>query len=255
MRIVVVGGTGHVGRKVVERIEQQALAVVVASPATGVDAYTGRGLDRALELADAVIDVTNVRTSAGKGSRDFFLRSTENLLEAEARAGVQHHVLLSIVGSEWDTNGYFSAKRSQEQLVERGPIPHSIVRSTQFFSFARVIAEWNTSADTVRLPAKPVRPVAASDVADLLVEVASSAPSPRALEVGGPEEMPLPEFVNRVLRADNDVRYVVTDGRAVPLGFNISGSILLPHGPFRTGPTSLQEWMDMSARRRPAGAF
>lgn len=250
MRIVVLGGTGQVGRKVVDRLERRAQAVVVASPTSGVDATTGRGLDAALEHADAVIDVMNAPDLAGSAARDFFERTAGRVRDAEERAGIRHHILLSIVGADRvGDDGYFAAKRLQECAVESGPIPFSIIRSTQFYSFARRIAEWNTAQDTVRLPAKPVQPVAASDVADALVDVAMGAPLGSAVDLGGPEEMLLPEFVHRVLRMDNDPRYVVSDDTVAPVGFNISGDLLLPRSPLRIASTTLADWVREEGRR------
>lgn len=250
MRIVVLGGTGQVGRKVVDRLERRAQAVVVASPTSGVDAATGRGLDAALEHADALIDVTNAPDLSGPAARDFFERTTAHLLEAEQRAGVRHHIVLSIVGADRvDEDGYFAAKGVQERAVESSSIPYSIIRSTQFFDFARRIAEWNTVQDTVRLPSKRVRPVAAADVADVLVDTAMGAPLGSAVDLGGPEEMPLPEFVNRVLRLDNDPRYVVADDTVTPVGFNISGASLLPRSARRLASTTLADWVRDEGQR------
>lgn len=260
MRIVVVGGTGQVGRMVVARLERRAQAVVVVSPTNGVDARTGHGLEAALELADAVIDVTNSPDMSGPASRAFFEETTGRLLDAEAAAGVRHHVVLSIVGADHargDENGddgYFAAKGMQEHAVQAGPIEHSILRATQFYDFARTIAQWNTTDDTVRLPAKPVQPIAASDVADALVEMALAAPTGAAVDMGGPERMLLPDFVHRVLRTDNDPRYVVADDAIAPVGFNISGEMLLPREPMRLAPTTLGEWVLDEGRRRFAGA-
>jgi uncharacterized protein YbjT (DUF2867 family) len=244
MRIVVLGGTGQVGRAVVKNLERRAQAVVVASRHSGVDVRTGRGLDAALELADVVIDVTNPPDVAGGAARDFFAESANRIARAEQRAGVGHHVLLSIVGADRaGEDGYFAAKAAQEQVVRSAATPFSIVRSTQFFDFARRIAEWNTTDDTVRLPARPVRPVAAVDVADRLVHAALSTPLNDAVDMGGPEEMSLPRFVDRVLRADIDPRYVVADDSVRPAGFNISSEVLLPHPPFVQAPMTLNSWV------------
>jgi uncharacterized protein YbjT (DUF2867 family) len=256
MRIVVLGGTGQVGRKVVEKLERKAQAVVVASPTSGVDAATGRGLDAALEYADAVVDVTNAPDLSGAAARAFFETTTERLLDAEARAGVKHHVVLSIVGADHaGEDGYFAAKGIQERAVQSGPIEYSILRSTQFFDFARRIAEWNTKQDTVHLPTKPVQPVAASDVAEVLVELAMGEALRGALDLAGPETMPLPEFVHRVLRVDHDPRYVIADDETIPVGFNISGDLLLPRSPMRLAPTTLDSWVHEEGRRKLAGAL
>ncbi|MFJ2503982.1 SDR family oxidoreductase [Microbacterium sp. NPDC087592] len=254
MRIVVLGGTGQVGRKVVEKLERRAQAVVVAAPASGVDARTGQGLDAALEFADAVIDVTNAPDVSGSAAREFFETTTRRLLEAEERAGVKHHVVLSIVGADHaGEDGYFAAKGMQENLVRSGPIAHSILRSTQFYDFARKIAEWNTAHDTVHLPPKPVQPVAASDVAEALVDLAMGDPLGGAVDFGGPEQMPLPDFVRRVLRVDHDPRYVVEDAETTTLGFNISGDLLLPRSPLRLASTTLDTWVHEEGRRLVAG--
>lgn len=251
MRIVVLGGTGQVGRKVVEALEHRAQAVVVASPTSGVDARTGQGLDAALELADAVIDVTNAPDVSSHAARDFFEETTGRLLAAEQKAGVKHHVVLSIVGADHTgEEGYFAAKGIQERAVRSGSTPFSILRSTQFYDFARRIAEWNTTQDTVHLPAKLVQPVAASDVAEKLVELAMSTSLDGAVDMGGPEQMSLPEFVHRVLRVDNDPRYVVTDDDITPVGFNISGDLLLPHPPSVQALMTLDSWVREESRSK-----
>ncbi len=255
MRIVVLGGTGQVGRMVVRRLERRAQAVVVASPSSGVDARSGQGLDAALEYADAVIDATNAPDLSGPAARAFFAETTSRVLDAEARAGVAHHVVLSIVGADHShDDGYFAAKGAQENAVADGPVAHSILRATQFFDFARTIAGWNTENDTVRLPAKSVQPVAASDVADALVELALGTPTGAAVDMGGPERMSLPDFVNRVLRIDNDPRYVVADDDIEPVGFNLAGDLLLPREPLRLAPTSLDAWVHAEGQRKLAGA-
>jgi uncharacterized protein YbjT (DUF2867 family) len=250
MRIVVLGGTGQAGRMVVDSLERRAQAVVVASPTSGVDARTGRGLDAALEYADAVIDATNAPDLSGPAARDFFREATTRVLDAEARAGVKHHIVLSIVGADHATgDGYFAAKRTQERLVESGPIAHSILRATQFFDFARTIAKWNTADDTIHLPPRPVQPVAASDVADALVELALGSATGAPIDLGGPERMLLPEFVDRVLRADHDPRYVVADDDIEPHGFNIAGELLLPDASAESAPMTLDAWVRAEGHR------
>jgi len=244
MRIVVMGGTGHIGRLVVQRLENRAEAVVVASRRTGVDALTGDGLDHALELADAVIDVTNAPHPEGDGARDFFTTMTSRVIEAELRAGVRHHVMLSIVGAEREIDdGYFAAKNAQERVIADSRMPYTIVRSTQFFEFARSIAQWNTARDTVHLPSTHVQPVAADDVAAALVDRALGAPAGAAIEVAGPERMPLPQFVSRVLLADRDERFVVADDNTTAHGFNIASSDLLPGENAIIGDTTLDTWI------------
>ncbi|AZS38162.1 hypothetical protein CVS47_02813 [Microbacterium lemovicicum] len=252
MRVVVMGGTGHVGRLVVDRLEQAAQAVVVAARRHGVDARTGHGLAAALEDADVVIDVTDSSHRDDRQGKDFFAESSRRLLEAERSAGVSHHVVLSIVGAELvHDDGYFAAKAEQERVVSTGGIPFTILRSTQFFEFARAIADWNTVEDTIHLPPTTVRPVAAVDVADALYEIARSCPLERAVEFGGPDPMPLPGFVGRVLLADHDPRFVVEDATRQTVGFNIESDKLLPSGEVQYGSTSLDAWIS-SGRTRSA---
>jgi len=255
MRFVVMGGTGHIGRLVVNRLEEAAQAVVVAARRHGVDASTGRGLAAALEHADVVIDVTDSSHRDDLAGGDFFARSSRTLMEAGRSAGVSHHIVLSIVGAELvDDDGYFAAKAEQERIVSTSGIPFTILRSTQFFEFARAIADWNTVDDTIHLPPTTVRPVAAVDVADALYEIARSRPLERAVEFGGPEAMPLPGFVGRVLLADHDPRFVVDDATRQTAGFNIESDKLLPSGEAQYGSTSLDAWISSLRSRRPVSA-
>ncbi|MDQ0726542.1 SDR family oxidoreductase [Microbacterium sp. W4I20] len=242
-RIVVVGGTGHIGRMLVERLLHRAQAVVVASPSTGVDAASGVGLTEALSGADVVIDVSNSPRVDGDTALEFFTRTTRRLLEAERTAGVQHHLALSIVGADAVVeDGYFAAKHAQEQVIADSGMPSTILRSTQFFEFARSIAEWNTVADTIHLPATTVRPVAAGDVADALAALALEEPA-GVLELAGPESMHLGSFVGRVLLSDHDPRYVVEDEGARANGFNIDAARLAPLEIDLTGTTALADWI------------
>ncbi|MCS5713194.1 NmrA family NAD(P)-binding protein [Herbiconiux sp. CPCC 205716] len=252
MRVVVVGGTGYVGRRVVEAVQHLGHAVVSASPSNGVNTVTGRGIDRALERADVVIDVTNPTSTDAVAAREFFQASTRRLLKAEREVGVKHHVVLSLVGADSSANdGYFSAKAAQESMVEAGSIPFSILRATQFFEFARTIAAWNTHEDTVRLPGTEVEPIAVHDVVAALVEVASSAARNTVVDIAGPERMSLDGFVRQVLLKDHDTRYVVQDASALPHGFNVGGRLLVPAGSDRMiAPTTLGQWLDTSNGRR-----
>lgn len=245
-RIVVVGGTGHVGRMVVERLLRTAQAVVVASPSTGVDAATGVGLAEALTGAEVVIDVSNSPRVDGDAAHEFFTRTTRHLLEAERAAGVRHHLALSIVGADAVAeDGYFAAKRAQELLILESGVPSTTLRSTQFFEFARSIADWNTVDDTIHLPETAVRPVAAGDVADQLASLALAEPA-GILELAGPETMHLGSFVGRVLLSDHDPRYVIEDADAQANGFNIDAARLAPIEVGLTGSTSLAAWVAAS---------
>lgn len=245
-RIVVVGGTGHIGRLVVERLLNAAHAVVVASRSTGVDVTTGTGLAEALTGADAVIDVSNPPRVDGAAAREFFTNTTSRLLEAEKTAGVRHHLALSIVGADAVAeDGYFAAKHAQEQLIAESGVRATVLRSTQFFEFARSIADWNTSQDTIHLPPTAVQPVAADDVADALRTLVVAEPA-GIVELAGPERMSLGSFVGRVLLADHDPRYVVEDDDARANGFNIDADRLAPLGDGLTGATSLDAWVALS---------
>jgi uncharacterized protein YbjT (DUF2867 family) len=245
-RIVVVGGTGHIGRLVVERLLNAAHAVVVASRSTGVDIVTGSGLADALIGADAVVDVSNPSRLEGGAAHEFFTNTTTRLLEAEQAAGIRHHLALSIVGADAVADdGYFAAKHAQEQLIADSGLPATVLRSTQFFEFARSIADWNTSEDTIHLPPTVVQPVAADDVADALRTLVLADPA-GIVELAGPERMSLGSFVGRVLLADHDPRYVVEDDNARANGFNIDADRLAPLGGGLTGTTSLDTWVALS---------
>ena len=244
MKIVVLGGTGLIGVKVTERLRAMGQAVISVSRSSGVDVSTGAGLSRAMDGADAVIDVTNPRPGTEKAAEAFFAAAAAKIAAAEKSAGVGHHVALSIVGTDKvDSSGYFRAKAQQEAAVESSDVPFSILRSTQFYEFAEVIAEWNTDEDTVRLPATAVRPVASDDVVTALVSLVRGAPLMRTVEIAGPEELPLDGFVRAVLLAHHDERYVVRDDAARPRGFNIAAPLLAPAGAATFTQTTLNDWL------------
>jgi uncharacterized protein YbjT (DUF2867 family) len=243
MKIVVVGGTGLIGAKVVNELRAMGQAVVAAAPSTGVDTVTQKGLQAALVGAHVVIDVSG--PSAVGGEEDFFVTSTRHLLAAELDAGVRHHIVLSIVGVDRvDTSDYFLAKFAQENEVRRARVPYSILRSTQFFEFARLIADWNTVDDTIRLPPIEVRPIASDDVVGALVSIARGAPTHQIREVAGPERLPLDDFVRRVLLHHHDERYVVREPDVRPVGFNIEGTLLAPGPEAILTETTLAMWLD-----------
>jgi uncharacterized protein YbjT (DUF2867 family) len=244
MKIVVLGGTGRIGSQATRRLRGMGQAVMSASRGTGVDVATGAGLDRALDGAEAVIDVTDVQTDAGVGAGDFFSAAAANIASAEKRAGVGHHLALSIVGADRAGTGhYFRAKADQESAVMHAGVPFSILRSTQFFEFAEVIADWNTTEDTVRLPSTAMRPLASDDVVTALVSLVRGAPLMQATEIAGPEELRLDEFVRTVLLAHHDERYVVRDDGARPRGFNIGARVLAPGADATLTQTTLAEWL------------
>jgi uncharacterized protein YbjT (DUF2867 family) len=208
-----------------------------------VNTLTGLGLPAALEDADAVIDVTNAPRTDDGAALEFFAASATALAGYEREAGVAHHVALSIVGADTVTEGYFAAKSDQEHAIRNGGVPYTVLRSTQFFEFARQIADWNTHRDTVRLPSTEVQPVASEDVAESLVRLVMVGTPAGILEIGGPSRMTLPVFVQRVLLSDSDNRYVLEDDNAVPHGFNISGPLLVPKSSAIQADTSLDVWL------------
>lgn len=244
-RIVVIGGTGLVGRHLVDELQRRAQAVVVASPTNGVDAFSGHGLREAIEYADVVVDVSNPRRTAPRDALEYFRTTTTRLLEIERDAGVGHHVALSVVGVDSaEDDSYFAAKRAQERLIQESDVPHTILRSTQFFEFARDLSSWNTEDDTVHLPPTDVQPVATGDVAAELRRLVLRGEPEGIVEMGGPELMPLPDFVRRVLLYDHDDRYVVSDTRAHANGFNLGSHHLVPDHPVTIGTTRLEVWLN-----------
>ncbi|MFB2599206.1 SDR family oxidoreductase [Herbiconiux sp. P17] len=244
MKIVVIGATGLIGAQLVARLQRAGHAVVAGSRAHGIDAVSGAGIAAAVSGADVVIDVMNVPERDRDDARRLFVEASTTLLRAEADAGVGHHIVLSLVGVDRaQGHGYFQAKAAQEETVERGGVPFTIVRATQFYEFAHQIAAWNTVEDTVRLPDRAMRPVASGDVAAALVQLAGSPPVDGAVELAGPEIIALDDFVRRVLLKDHDERYVFTAADAEPIGFNLDGELLLPGPDASISPTTLESWL------------
>lgn len=214
MKLVVIGGTGRIGSRVVRELTEAGHEGVPAAPSTGVDLITGKGLDQALEGADVVSNVANSPTF-DEASLDFFRTSMGNLLAAGERAGVRHQVVLSIVGVDRVPQlDYYRAKALQEELLRQGPTPYSIVRATQFFEFMDAVMSWNTDGDTVHLPATRIQPIAAADVVDAVVEVSLGAPLRGIRNIAGPDVFPLDELGRITLAARHDGRPVVTDDTA-----------------------------------------
>jgi uncharacterized protein YbjT (DUF2867 family) len=215
MKIVVIGGSGLVGKKLVPLLRERGHEAVPASPSSGVNALTGEGLAGALAGADVVVDVANSPSFADAAVLEFFEASTRNLLAAERAAGVRHHVALSVVGADrYPDSGYLRAKVAQENLIKAGGVPYTIVRATQFFEFLGAIAGPPADGDTVRLPTAPMQPLAADDVAAALADVAAGPPVNGVIELAGPEALPIAEFVGRYLAANGDKRTVVADPQA-----------------------------------------
>jgi uncharacterized protein YbjT (DUF2867 family) len=245
MKIVVVGGTGLIGAKLVNNLRQLGQEVVAASPSSGVNTITGEGLAKALTGAQVVVDVSNAPAWEDKAVLEFFETSARNLLAAEAAAGVGHHVALSVVGTErLLASGYFRAKMAQENLIKASSIPYTIVRATQFFEFMGGIAQFSTVGQTVHLPPALWQPIAADDVASGLAEVALGAPVNGMIEMAGPERAGLDEMVRRFLGATKDPREVITDADARYYGLVVNDQSLTPGADPRIGPTFFEDWLN-----------
>jgi uncharacterized protein YbjT (DUF2867 family) len=245
MKVVVIGGTGLIGKKLVNKLIDLEHEVVAASPATGVNAVTGEGLSQALSGAEVVVDVSNSPSWEDKAVLDFFESSTKNLLEAEGLAGVKHHIALSVVGTDkLLQSGYFRAKMAQEELIQASNIPHTILRSTQFFEFLNGIAQSASEGQAVRLPTAFIQPVFSEDVAAALVDVVIGAPINGIVDLAGPDRFPLYEVVRQYLIAIKDTRQVIPDVEAPYFGIKLNETSLVPTGvnPI-LGPTRLNDWL------------
>src|SRR5690348_9251974 len=240
MKIVVIGGSGLIGSKLVNKLRENGHDSVPASPNTGVDTLTGEGLSEVLEGAPVVVDVSNAPDWDDDAVMHFFQTSSRNLISAEAAAGVRHHVALSVVGTErLQESGYFRAKLAQEKLIQASSIPYSIVHATQFFEFMDGIADAGTIGDTVRLPPALIQPMAADDVASAVARVAAGSPLNGVVEVAGPEVFRLDELIRGRLSARNDAREVIADPQARYYGIAPSERTLLPGDDARLGEIGL----------------
>ena len=246
MKIVVIGGTGLIGSKTVTMLRQGGHEVIAASPKSGVNSITGEGLKEAMSGAQVVIDLTNSPSFEDRAVLEFFETSGRNLLAAEAAAGVQHHVALSIVGTDRSDNGYFRAKVAQEKLIEASDIPYTIIRATQFLEFLGGIADSSASGNTVKLSPGLFQPIAADDVAPIVAEVALAVPRNGIVEIAGPERAPFNEFVARYLKAVGDPREVVRDPAARYFGGRVEELSLVPLGEARLGHIGFDEWLRRS---------
>jgi uncharacterized protein YbjT (DUF2867 family) len=244
MRIVVIGGTGMIGSKVVADLVGRGHDAVAASPNTGVDTITGEGLAEALRGADVVLDVTNAPSWEDQAVHDFFVRSTTNQLEAEAAERVGHHVALSIVGADREPDsGYLRAKVAQERVITESGRPYTIVRSTQFSEFVRGIAEAGADGDTIRLTTALFQPIAADDVARLVADAVVAPPANAVVEIGGPETIPLDELARRTLAHDGDPRTVVADPDAPYFGARVGERSLTTGPDARLGDVRFDDWL------------
>ena len=248
MKIVVIGGTGLIGSKTVERLRKKGHDVVAASPASGVNTITGEGLAEALAGAQVVIDLANSPSFEDKAVLEFFETSGRNLLAAEKAAGVAHHVALSVVGTErLQGSGYFRGKIAQENLIRSAGIPYTIVHSTQFFEFMGAIAKAGVVSDVIHLSPAYMQPISSDDVADVMTDVALAEPVNGTIEIAGPERERLSEFVGRFLKATKDNRKVVVDPHALYFGVELDDRSLVPGRNPRIGTTRFDQWLSRSA--------
>lgn len=246
MKIVVIGGSGLIGRHLTAELSRQGHEAIAASPSTGVDALTGEGLAAILSGAEVVVDVSNSPSFEDAAVLDFFERSGRNLIAAEREAGVTHHVTLSIVGTDRiGGNGYFRAKVAQERLVKASDIPFTIVRATQFFEFVATIAQGSVDGDRLVVPDAEFQPIAAADVAAALAEAALSPPRNATIEIAGPDRLPFRDFVARRIAADGGYREVQADKAAFYFGAALETGSLVPEhaGAARLGPTRFENWL------------
>jgi uncharacterized protein YbjT (DUF2867 family) len=249
MKIVVIGGTGLIGKKLIPLLRERGHEAVAASPASGVNTLTGEGLAEVLAGAGVVVDVSNSPSFEDKAVLEFFERSGRNIVAAEAAAGVGHHVALSVVGADrLPDSGYMRAKVAQEKLIQASGVPYTILRATQFFEFLGAMA--GPGDDTVHLPDAPMQPLAADDVAAALADVAVGSPANGILEVAGPESLSIAAFVGKALAASGDSRAVVADPQARYFGAALDDLGLTPRGANpRIGPTRFEEWLDRAVAR------
>ena len=253
IKIVVMGGTGHIGRKVVDNLRHRGQEAVAASPSTGVNVITGEGLAKTLTGTQVVVDVANAPSWEDKAVMEFFQTAGRNLLAAEAAAGVRHHVALSIVGADrLPANGYLRAKVAQENMIKASGIPFTIVRSTQFFIFVKGIIQSATEGETVRLSPALMQPIAADDVATALAGFALAKPLNGTVEIAGPDSIRMDEFGRRFLRATDDQRKVITDVHALYFGTELNDRSLTPGNNARIAPTHFEQWLNRATAQKAA---
>lgn len=243
MKVVIIGGTGLIGRKLAANLETGGHQVIAAAPSTGVNSLTGEGLEEALAGADVVVDVTNSPSFADDAVMAFFRTSTGNLLSTAAAAGVKHYVALSVVGCDRiEDSGYLRAKYAQEEMIESGGIPYTVLRATQFFEFLNAIAEGGVQGDVIHMSPSKFQPVAADDVAGTLAEIAASPPKNGAVELAGPEASSMAGFIEMYLSSKGDRRKVVADPEARYFGAVLDEQGLAPSDQFIAGKIRYADW-------------
>src|SRR6201994_301627 len=253
MKIVVIGGTGLIGSKLVNKLREHEHEAVAASPNSGVNTLTGEGLSEALKGASVVVDVSNSPSWEDDAVLNFFVNSTRNLLSNEAAAGVKHHVALSVVGTQrLAESGYFRAKIAQEKLIQESSIPYTIVQATQFFEFLKGLADISMVGDKVQVPHALFQPMAADDVATAVGRIAVAPPVNGTVEIGGPEQFRIDELVRRRLAALKDSREVIADPNALYSGARLSERTLVPDNNARLGETRFETWLTQPAAQIPS---
>jgi uncharacterized protein YbjT (DUF2867 family) len=256
MKIVVIGGTGLIGSKLVNKLREQGHEAVAASPNSGVNTVTGEGLAEVLKGASVVVDVSNSPSWDDAAVLKFFETSTRNLLTYEGAAGVGHHVALSVVGTErLLESGFFRAKLAQENLIKASSIPYSIVRATQFFEFVKPIADFSTVDNQVRLPPALFQPMAADDVASAVARIATGSPVNGTIEIGGPEQFRLDELARRDLAARQDPREVISDPHAGYYGIQVGERALVPDDNAQLGEAHFEDWINQSIKQAAKSAL
>lgn len=248
MKLVVIGGSGLIGSKLVTKLNERGHEAVAASPVSGVNTLTGEGLADVLQGASVVIDVSNSPSFEAAAVMEFFTTSTRNLLRYEAAAGVTHHVALSVVGTDrLPDSDYFRAKVAQEKLITESSIPYSMVHATQFFEFVKSIADGATTGNTVRLAPVLIQPMAADDVAEAIGRIAVGTPLNGRVEVAGPQQFRLDELIRQGIRARNDPRTVVADPRARYFGAELGERTLVPGNDAQLGEIRFADWLGQPA--------
>lgn len=247
MKIIVIGGTGLIGKRVVANLNALGHQALSASPSSGVNTITGEGLAAALDGADVVVDVSNSPSWTDEAVMEFFTKSTANTLAAAPAAGVRHYVALSIVGVDLiPDSGYMRAKVAQEKLITASGIPHTILRATQFFEFIGAIGDFSTRDDAIHLPSALIQPIAAADVSAAVTDAALSPPANATIDLAGPKAFPMHELLRVYLQAKNDNRQVIADEEAGYYGAKLKHGALVPAGKATIAPTTLEEWLQRS---------
>ncbi|HEL2977294.1 TPA: SDR family oxidoreductase [Stenotrophomonas maltophilia] len=255
MKILVIGGTGRIGSKVVERLRAAGHDIVVAAPSTGIDVLTGEGLDAAMNGAAVVVDLANSPSFEDAAVLSFFVTAGHNILSAAARAGVRHHVALSVVGTDkLAASGYFRGKIAQERLIRDSGLPYTIIHSTQFFEFLPGIIQSAGNGTTLHLPTAEVQPIAAEDVADAVARIAQQPPANVVVEIAGPERASMAALAQRFLQLTGDPRQVVADAQALYFGAPLQADTLIPAGQAWTGQVGFDTWLQQSGllQQQPA---